>query len=101
MEAEDGRGLRRTGEGPFTCRVFAWKAEKDWTGILAGMDGFKRGEGSRGSEEEEEEASDLIFREMGRSIVSHGSRWSDSSLENVAIVDMHRAVSDIVPSIRK
>lgn len=82
-EAEVGRGLRRTGEGPFTCGVLAWNAEKDWMGMLAGMDGFNRGEGSRGSEEEE--TSGVIFRDMGRSIVSHGSRWSDSSLENVAI----------------
>ena len=50
-EAEEGRGLRRTGDGPLTCGVCAWNAEKDWTGMFAGMDGFKRGEGSRESEE--------------------------------------------------
>lgn len=49
-EADGGRGFLRTGEGVLTVGVWVWNAEKDWTGTLAGIDGFKRGEGSRGSE---------------------------------------------------
>lgn len=46
-------------------RLCAWNAEKDWMGTLAGTDGFKRGEGSRGSGE------GFRFRDKGRSIVAH------------------------------
>lgn len=50
----------------------AWNAEKDWTGRFAGMDGFKRGEGSRGScEVSKGEASSFVFRDGGKSIVPH------------------------------
>lgn len=46
----------------------AWNAEKDWIGIFAGTDGFNCGEGSRGCEGE---ASEVVFRDEGRSIVAH------------------------------
>lgn len=42
-------------------------------GTLAGIDGFKRGEGRRGSEGGVGEASGFIFSDFGRSIPLHDS----------------------------
>lgn len=94
-EAEEGKGLRRTGDGPGIFGLWGWNAEKDWTERWAGIDGFKRGDGSRGSVVEEVEASRLVFRDSGRSISPHGL---GTRLRIVAITGMHNTASgDIVP----
>ncbi len=61
--------MRRRVDWPLMFGLCAWNAEKDWTGTLAGMDGFKRGKGSRGLCEDE--ASSSVLRGKGRSIVLH------------------------------
>ena len=64
-EAVAGRGFRRTGEGLLMFGLCGWNVERDWRETLAGIEGFKRGDGSRGSVVEEGERSRLVFRDSG------------------------------------